>query len=415
MLSPGSKGWIRKYFQLVDDGMISIESAVPKDMDEKRFIHLEMSKSGLLFGYPHSRIFSNHIDDTTWTNEENLKVVLFESLLHIHKLKNGEFNNQQFVDSLTEFYKEHDAKSILSISSWFFKSSPEESVEKVLSKRIDIKKNLDNKTWINYLSNSLIYLDVILYNNFLTSNKETIKNNYQNRAVTVMQAITLAAHSDGIIDKKEKMLFHVFLASANLPDEERYKLEKAFKKDTLSLNDLDINLAEDWLFKHYVLSLSALTIFADNDALNQEIHYLYELCNYFKIENTDMQENLAMIETFVLENQGRLVFLHDNSGYDKLYANLSKRWVKVLGRNRDKLTQELSQSKELVALIAKARKEELSAEEKAKVKTQFLDIIKSMPALAIFMLPGGALLLPLVLKIIPDLMPSAFKDNELDG
>ena len=31
-----------------------------------------------------------------------------------------------------------------------------------------------------------------------------------------------------------------------------------------------------------------------------------------------------------------------------------------------------------------------------------------------FLLPGGALLLPIVLKIIPDLIPSAFRDNELD-
>jgi hypothetical protein len=30
-------------------------------------------------------------------------------------------------------------------------------------------------------------------------------------------------------------------------------------------------------------------------------------------------------------------------------------------------------------------------------------------------LPGGALLLPLILKIVPDLMPSAFKENELDN
>jgi len=29
-------------------------------------------------------------------------------------------------------------------------------------------------------------------------------------------------------------------------------------------------------------------------------------------------------------------------------------------------------------------------------------------------LPGGALLLPLVLKIIPDLIPSAFRDNEVN-
>ncbi|MFT7344774.1 MAG: hypothetical protein ACI9XP_001362 [Lentimonas sp.] len=69
----------------------------------------------------------------------------------------------------------------------------------------------------------------------------------------------------------------------------------------------------------------------------------------------------------------------------------------------------------MMQLIRKSTKEELSKEEKELVKSQFLDIMKSMPALAIFMLPGGALLLPIVLRIIPDLIPSAFRDNELEG
>jgi hypothetical protein len=30
------------------------------------------------------------------------------------------------------------------------------------------------------------------------------------------------------------------------------------------------------------------------------------------------------------------------------------------------------------------------------------------------MLPGGAVLLPIVLKVIPDLIPSAFRDNEVE-
>ena len=68
----------------------------------------------------------------------------------------------------------------------------------------------------------------------------------------------------------------------------------------------------------------------------------------------------------------------------------------------------------MVFLIRKSASEELTKEEKEKVKTQFMDIVKSMPALAIFLLPGGALLLPIVLKIIPNLVPSAFKDNELE-
>jgi hypothetical protein len=95
--------------------------------------------------------------------------------------------------------------------------------------------------------------------------------------------------------------------------------------------------------------------------------------------------------------------------------SVSKRWIKILGRNKDKLATELRQSKELVQLIRKSTKEELSKEEKERVKTQFMDIVKSMPALAIFLLPGGALLLPIVLKVIPTLVPSAFRDNETDS
>jgi hypothetical protein len=85
-----------------------------------------------------------------------------------------------------------------------------------------------------------------------------------------------------------------------------------------------------------------------------------------------------------------------------------------LGRNKDKLALEVKQSKELVYLIRKSTTKELTKEEKELVKSQFKDIVRSMPSLAIFMLPGGAFLLPLVLKIIPDLIPSAFRDNEVE-
>ena len=43
-----------------------------------------------------------------------------------------------------------------------------------------------------------------------------------------------------------------------------------------------------------------------------------------------------------------------------------------------------------------------------------MDILKSVPSIGIFLLPGGALLLPLILKIVPDLLPSSFKENQVD-
>ena len=129
---------------------------------------------------------------------------------------------------------------------------------------------------------------------------------------------------------------------------------------------------------------------------------------------SQLEESLALTEQFIISNFEKIPFLQDNSSVEKVYGSLSKRWVKILGRNKDKLAAELKQSKELVALIRKSTTTDLTPEEKETVKEQFKDLVKSMPSLAIFLLPGGALLLPLVLKVIPDLMPSAFRDNEVE-
>ncbi|MBP5582665.1 MAG: hypothetical protein J6X43_01765, partial [Bacteroidales bacterium] len=44
------------------------------------------------------------------------------------------------------------------------------------------------------------------------------------------------------------------------------------------------------------------------------------------------------------------------------------------------------------------------------------DLLKTIPSLAIFMIPGGSIILPFLLKILPEeiLMPSSFinKKNE---
>jgi hypothetical protein len=82
-----------------------------------------------------------------------------------------------------------------------------------------------------------------------------------------------------------------------------------------------------------------------------------------------------------------------------------------LQKNKLRLYQELSQSKEALFLLRKSTHTPLDEEEKAKVRIQLLDICKAIPALAVFMLPGGALLLPLLIKLLPDILPSAFKDD----
>jgi hypothetical protein len=75
------------------------------------------------------------------------------------------------------------------------------------------------------------------------------------------------------------------------------------------------------------------------------------------------------------------------------------------------LVKEIVQSKELMMLLAISTRRDLDEKEKKKIKKQILDICKTIPSLTIFLLPGGSLLLPLLIKFIPTMLPSSFNEN----
>ena len=120
------------------------------------------------------------------------------------------------------------------------------------------------------------------------------------------------------------------------------------------------------------------------------------------------------IQSFVLSNQSDSLFLKGKNNVELMLTGAGKRWAKILGRNKDKLAVELKNSKELVSLISKSTQQDLTKDEKETVKEQFLDLAKTIPSLALFMLPGGAVILPVVLKLIPSLVPSAFVNNKIE-
>jgi hypothetical protein len=67
-----------------------------------------------------------------------------------------------------------------------------------------------------------------------------------------------------------------------------------------------------------------------------------------------------------------------------------------------------------MVLLAYSTQRDLDKNEKKKVKKQLLDICKTVPSLTIFLIPGGSLLLPLLIKFIPQLLPSSFNENLAD-
>ncbi len=89
-------------------------------------------------------------------------------------------------------------------------------------------------------------------------------------------------------------------------------------------------------------------------------------------------------------------------------------WVQeVLKDSWGKVSQEIDESQEMMMILWKySHGHDLTEEEEKAAKEQLFDIMKTVPALAIFALPGGAILLPLLARALPwNLMPSSFKEQ----
>ena len=58
MLVPSSKGWINKYFDLVEKNQINLSYEWSAEMDETAFIHASLARTGIIFGFPNQLLFA---------------------------------------------------------------------------------------------------------------------------------------------------------------------------------------------------------------------------------------------------------------------------------------------------------------------------------------------------------------------
>jgi hypothetical protein len=127
-----------------------------------------------------------------------------------------------------------------------------------------------------------------------------------------------------------------------------------------------------------------------------------------------VQKSIENIKVFSLNSKQKVSLFEYATPIKKFYTQSTGTVKRLIVRNKDRLQKELQESGELLKLLGVSTYRELSKEEKNKVKEQLLDICKTIPSLTIFLLPGGAILLPLLVKFIPKLLPSAFDENRVD-
>jgi hypothetical protein len=98
--------------------------------------------------------------------------------------------------------------------------------------------------------------------------------------------------------------------------------------------------------------------------------------------------------------------------HQALFSQTQSQLSLLVSRNQKRLMKEINNNKKLLSIIGQTPYKNLSVEERKYVKDQLLEISKTIPSLAIFVLPGGGLLLPILVRLLPQLLPNSFNENK---
>lgn len=389
-MNPSANGWIKKLLKEISSKQKDLK---PSETD----FYITLKSSGFIYGSNISVIY-NCIDNKDFTEEELSKINLFLAFYFIHQQAN---KSEDLITSIISFYKSIDDYKLSFFEGLLGEKKSAGLLEDMIDKRVHIDDNLITKNFNFFITNALLFIDVLGYQEYLKY--DTIGENYLKQLEASIETIVLIAFEG----KKEKSKY----------DESLIKLfESSLRyqsKDTLSYNDVVKNI-ETTLGKHYIIDMACMAYWSDKIIDVEEQKLLIKLGDDLNINQLVVINSIADINIFYHLHKKKIALLSSKNMFQSFYDNSSKMVIKLIKRNSKRLLNELIESKELMVLLTKSTTRALSEEEQKKVQDQLLNIMKSIPSLAIFILPGGAILLPLFIKFIPKMLPSAFDENRIE-
>ncbi|WP_339627612.1 LETM1-related biofilm-associated protein [uncultured Maribacter sp.] len=393
-MNPSASGWIEKYGSVVQKH----QNAFP-DFDA---LYYTLKKSGFVYGL-NSGIPDFIHPEHILSEDEKAKINLLNALYFTYQLKDGgDFND--FVEQVYKFYEVLKIDTSGFFGKLFTGKKTSAKLEKLMASRIYIEDNIFSKTFNSLITNSLLFVDVLLFKHYL-NNIEDLKTKAEEIEYLAIN-ITYHALSSKEQNRKDNKLSQLLASSLTYINCADNTFDGSYR-DRLLANK------ENWE-NRYLLDMACLTVWEDHSLDYTESEFIFGIGKDLGIENSIISESIMNVTEFFRQNLDTIPYLKEKNLAHQFYDSMGKIVKKLILRNSKRLHKELSQSAELVALISKSTVRDLSRDEKKKVQNQLIDIFKSIPSLAIFILPGGAILLPIFIKLIPKLLPSAFDENRID-
>jgi len=400
-MNPSASDWITKFVSHYQ------EEQLIDNFPEQLHFYDELRASGFIYGVSLQSVLDEKISPLALTKDEYTKVNLFHALLHGYYQHQANATIDEAIKNIIEFYRALDKGKTGFLKKLSFLQKPTHILEQILASRLQETNNFAKKRMTSVFTYALLYVDVVAFRHWL-EHPNAVKLYANEIESTVIRCCFLALKSKAKKSKYDTLLIELFENSSD------YLLDDFQASNDLSLDKLHYLHMRTPLEKRFILDICAIAVWEDKKLDIPEKQFLSKLNTVLELSEAHLQKSINHLSSFS-EVHTKKISLFEYTTPVKHFYKQSSAMVKLLIlRNRDRLLKELDESGELLLLLGQSAIRELTSEEKKRVKRQLLDVCKSIPSLAIFLLPGGAILLPIMVKLIPKLLPTAFDENRLE-
>lgn len=412
-MNPGEKGWLKEYLEFRKDILKDLNEKVKKSTHPEHSLYRIIQPTGLMYGQPVGSI--NLPEAEEWDAKDRMKILLAESLIsssllfHDKPINNADELSQvifQSLEKIGDFYNTIFPELATSKRTLFGKKKTAlELAEKILNKRIDQTGDFDKNFWTQFFHNSLFFLDIFIFGQWIHTNADRIVSDFfrfesEELRFSVVKVIACAAHANANVEYEERALLDFFLQSSDLSAEKKKEAKKIFNEG-ITIEEINLPTNNSWILKKYFIEIAILTLWADKRVEEIEMDFLKNLSRHLGFSDDDLENSLMAIEGFVLEHWDHLTSLQNKQDYQQVSDQFISRMSKVTSNHKNRLLKEVQESKELMMLLAKAKSQELTDQEKAHMQEMLIMILKTIPTFVIIALPQRFLTLPMLLKILP--------------
>jgi hypothetical protein len=399
MINPSTHGWINKFFSKQKQSLFPAQT-------HPNIFYKKVRETGFIYGHIVSFDTPFPIVTKGWLENEVSKVALLNTLYGIYELTTHESNPENFVLKAGAFYNEMNPQGFNLFRKVLPGSSPSINLEKIIDSRVQTNVDIISKNFSHIVTNALLFIDVLAFRQYLIHG--AIPEKYLKKIEeAIVSIVSLALKTKSKKSKYDDLLIKLFESSVRYSKFSKVNVQSR----NFGMEELKLDYFTNELEKKYLVDIAGMALWSDGIIEKNEAYFLYKLAELMEVPDDFVTESIEKTNEFITKNKDEIPYFNYSNPVKHFYDQTTQTVIKLITRNKNRLIKEILESKELMMLLAYSTRRDLDEKEKKKVRKQLLDICKTVPSLAIFLLPGGSLLLPIFIKFIPTLLPSSFNEN----